>query len=184
MKKLKLSSSLKEHKDIHTQHGAFLLPHILCSQGKSQSMASKNRTIRKRKLNTPRTKCKQRSRRRDSLFRKAFEDCCECDADIFLMIRLKHNGQIFMFNSDSGWPPMQEDMVGTAGCKNGANIYILPLFQALAAKPDRVSLRISFNPRNMVAMVIQRTKLCWTHNLYRPLPINFLFYLEPRLNAR
>lgn len=110
MKKLKLSSSLKEHKDIHTQHGAFLLPHILCSQGKSQSMASKNRTIRKRNLNTPRTKCKQRSRRRDSLFRKAFEDCCECDADIFLMIRLKHNGQIFMFNSDSGWPPMQEDM--------------------------------------------------------------------------
>lgn len=112
MKKLKLSSSLREHKDIHTQHGAFPLPHILYSQGKSQSMASKNRTIRKRKLNTPRTKCKQRSRRRDSLFRKAFEDCCECDADIFLMIRLKHNGQIFMFNSDSGWPPMQEDMVG------------------------------------------------------------------------
>lgn len=112
MKKLKLSSLLKEHKDIHTQHGAFPLPHILCSQGKSQSMASKNRTIRKRKLNTPRTKCKQRSRRRDSLFWKAFEDCCECDADIFLIIRLKHNGQIFLFNSDSGWPPMQEDMVG------------------------------------------------------------------------
>jgi hypothetical protein len=74
-------------------------------------MASKNRTLRTRKLNTPRAKCQQRSRRRDSLFWKAFEYCCECDADIFLMIRLKHNGHIFMFNSDSRWPLMQ-DMVG------------------------------------------------------------------------
>ncbi|PKX99519.1 SRF-type transcription factor family protein [Aspergillus novofumigatus IBT 16806] len=73
-------------------------------------MASKNRTIRKRKLNTPRAKCQQRIRRRDGLFRKAFEYCCECDADIFLMIRLKHNGQIYMFNSDSRWPLMHEDM--------------------------------------------------------------------------
>jgi hypothetical protein len=102
MKKLKLSSSLKEHEDIHTQHGAFLFPHIFCSQGKSQSIASKNRTIRKRKLNTPRAKCQQRSRRRDSQFWKAFEYCCECDADIFLMIRLKHNGQNIYVQL--GWP--------------------------------------------------------------------------------
>jgi hypothetical protein len=54
MKKLKLGSSLKEYEDNHTQHGAFLFPHILCSQVKSQSMPSKNRTIRKRKLNTHR----------------------------------------------------------------------------------------------------------------------------------
>jgi hypothetical protein len=108
----KLSSSLKEHEGIHTQHDAFLYPHILFSQGRSQSMVSKNRIIRKWKLNTPRPKCQQGSRRRDSLFRKAFEYCCECDADIFLMARLKHNGQIFVFNSDSRWPLMQEDLVG------------------------------------------------------------------------
>jgi hypothetical protein len=28
------------------------------------------------------------------------------------MIRLKHNGQTFVFNSDSRWPVVQEDAVG------------------------------------------------------------------------
>ncbi|KAB8070338.1 hypothetical protein BDV29DRAFT_181055 [Aspergillus leporis] len=73
-------------------------------------MAAKKRTIGKRKLSTPRAIGQQRSRRRDSMFRKAFEYCCECDADIFLMIRLKHNGQTFIFNSDSNWPVVQEDV--------------------------------------------------------------------------
>ncbi|GFF94880.1 hypothetical protein IFM47457_10073 [Aspergillus lentulus] len=67
-------------------------------------------TFGKRKLNTPRAKRQQRSRRRDSLFWKAFEYCCECDADIFLMVRLKHNSQIFIFNLDSRWPLTQEDL--------------------------------------------------------------------------
>lgn len=30
----------------------------------------------------------------------------------FLMIWLKHNGQIFMFNSDSRWPSTREELVG------------------------------------------------------------------------
>jgi hypothetical protein len=75
-------------------------------------MAAKKKTIGKRKQNTPRAKSQQRTRRRDSLFRKAFEYCCQCDADISLMVRLKHNGQTFVFNSNSRWPVVQEDVVG------------------------------------------------------------------------
>lgn len=75
-------------------------------------MAAKKGTLGKRKKNTSRAKSQQRTRRRDCLFRKAFEYCCECDADISLMIRLKHNGQTFVFNSDSRWPVAQGDIVG------------------------------------------------------------------------
>jgi hypothetical protein len=74
-------------------------------------MAAKKRTIGKRKHNTSRAKSQQRTRRRDCPFRRAFEYCSECDADISLMIRLKHSGQTFVFNSDSRWPVAQGDIV-------------------------------------------------------------------------
>lgn len=35
------------------------------------------------------------------------------------MVRLKHNGQIFIFNSDSRWPLTQEDLVGICHWKQG-----------------------------------------------------------------
>ena len=46
------------------------------------------------------------------MFLKAFEYCRECDADICLMIRLKHNGQVVFFKSDSDWPFPEEQLVG------------------------------------------------------------------------
>jgi hypothetical protein len=62
------------------------------------------------------------------LFQKAFEYCCECDADVFLMVRLKHNGQIFLFNSDSRWPLTQEDLVGI--CHGNKERQLLLIYQS------------------------------------------------------
>jgi hypothetical protein len=47
-----------------------------------------------------------------TLFRKAFEFCQECNADVSLMVRLKENGEIYIFNSDNRWVPSQEGLVG------------------------------------------------------------------------
>jgi hypothetical protein len=70
------------------------------------------RTIRQRRSDSARAKNQQRGRRKDCLFLKAFEYCKECDADIFLMVRLKNNGQIFIFNSNDRWPPSPHELVG------------------------------------------------------------------------
>ncbi|PKX99516.1 uncharacterized protein P174DRAFT_509435 [Aspergillus novofumigatus IBT 16806] len=55
---------------------------------------------------------------RDTLFRKAFEFCQECNADVSLMVWLKENSQIYIFNSDSRWLPLQEGLGYTNGCKS------------------------------------------------------------------
>ncbi|KAB8261725.1 hypothetical protein BDV32DRAFT_121000 [Aspergillus pseudonomiae] len=60
----------------------------------------KLRSIRKRASNSPRSRRQQRAHRKDNLFFKCFEYCQECDADIFIMIRLRHNGQIQFCNSN------------------------------------------------------------------------------------
>ncbi|KAF7590251.1 hypothetical protein BBP40_003089 [Aspergillus hancockii] len=65
------------------------------------------RTIRRRQLDSTKSKCQQRNRRKIHLFLKAFEYCQEYDVDIFLTIRLRHNGQIVFFNSDGGWSSSQ-----------------------------------------------------------------------------
>ncbi|KAL2812660.1 hypothetical protein BDW59DRAFT_155231 [Aspergillus cavernicola] len=70
----------------------------------------KLRSIQKRISNSPRSRRQQRARRKDNLFFKSFEYCQECDADIFIMIRLRHNGQIQFFNSDDKWPPSLEEL--------------------------------------------------------------------------
>jgi hypothetical protein len=69
------------------------------------------RRIRRRLSNKKKAKRQQYSRRGDTLFRKAFEFCQECDADVSLMIRLRNNGRIFMFNSDDRWHPSPQDLV-------------------------------------------------------------------------
>ncbi|KAA8642725.1 uncharacterized protein ATNIH1004_009477 [Aspergillus tanneri] len=68
------------------------------------------RRIQKRLSNSSRSRRQQRARHKDSLFFKSFEYCRECDADIFIMVRLKQNGQIQFFNSDSKWPPSLEEL--------------------------------------------------------------------------
>ncbi|KAL4746337.1 hypothetical protein BDW72DRAFT_185085 [Aspergillus terricola var. indicus] len=54
----------------------------------------RSREIQKRFSNSPRSRSKQQARRKDSLCFKSFEYHQECDADIFIVIRLKQNGQI------------------------------------------------------------------------------------------
>jgi hypothetical protein len=73
---------------------------------------AKTRKIRHRQSNKPKAKHQQHKRRGDTLFRKAFEFCKECNADVSLMVRLKENGQIYIFNSDNRWFPSQEGLVG------------------------------------------------------------------------
>jgi hypothetical protein len=51
-------------------------------------------------------------RRRETLFKKAFEYSNQCDADIQLVVRMKKTGQIFALTSKSkGWPLSAEQLV-------------------------------------------------------------------------
>ncbi|PYH93822.1 hypothetical protein BO71DRAFT_380619, partial [Aspergillus ellipticus CBS 707.79] len=47
---------------------------------------ARSRRIRKRPLNSPRSRQQQRARRKENLFLKSFEYCQECDTDIFIML--------------------------------------------------------------------------------------------------
>ena len=69
--------------------------------------------IKKRRSDTPKAKNQQRCRRRTGLFKKAYEYGVECDADVCVVLRIRKNGQIFTFNSDSSghWPPPQQELV-------------------------------------------------------------------------
>jgi hypothetical protein len=62
--------------------------------------------VRKRRLDSQKAKRQQQGRRRKILFKKAYEYSLECDADVYISIRIKKNGRVFTFNSDSGrdWP--------------------------------------------------------------------------------
>ncbi|KAL5040790.1 hypothetical protein BDW71DRAFT_193097 [Aspergillus fruticulosus] len=88
------------------------------------------RRIRRCMSNQKKAKHQQNNQRGDTLFRKAFEFCQECDADVSLTVRLRNNGQIFMFNLDDRWHPSPQDL---------AAYYPVPLrvtWQELAAKYD------------------------------------------------
>ena len=66
--------------------------------------------VKKRRSDTPKAKNQQRCRHRTGLFKKAYEYGVECDADVCVVLRIRQNGQIFTFNSDSSghWPPPQQ----------------------------------------------------------------------------
>ena len=69
--------------------------------------------VTRRRLDTKRAKRQQQIRRKDNLFKKALEYSLECDAYVYLAIKIKKNGQIFTFNSDSTgeWPLPEAQMV-------------------------------------------------------------------------
>ncbi|KAJ5283395.1 hypothetical protein N7505_001375 [Penicillium chrysogenum] len=73
-------------------------------------MAAEQKTIRTRHSNSLKSIRQKQARRRNSLLRKSFEYCRECDADVFMMIRLKRNGQILFFNSCAQWPLSREQL--------------------------------------------------------------------------
>jgi hypothetical protein len=62
--------------------------------------------VRKRRLDSQKAKRQQQDRRKECLIKKAYEYSLECDADVYISIRIKKNGRVFTFNSDStrGWP--------------------------------------------------------------------------------
>jgi hypothetical protein len=71
------------------------------------------KVVRRRWLNTKRAKRQQQNRRKDNLFKKAREYSLEYGAYIYLAIKIKKNGRIFTFNSDSikEWPLLEAQMV-------------------------------------------------------------------------
>ena len=73
--------------------------------------------MRKRQLDTKRAKRQQRDRRKENLFKKAYEYSLECDADVYVSIRIKKQGRVFTFNSDSTrqWPLSEAQMVKLFG---------------------------------------------------------------------
>jgi SRF-type transcription factor (DNA-binding and dimerisation domain) len=72
------------------------------------------KTTMKRRSESPRAKRQQQGRRRESLFKKACEYSAECDAEVYLCVKIKGNGQIFSFNSENSreWLLSDEQMVG------------------------------------------------------------------------
>lgn len=84
------------------------------SVSKIAAMPSQStKIVRKRRLDTPRAKRQQRDRRRDTLFKKCCEYSLECCADVYISIRIRKDGRIFTFNSDSEgkWPISEAQMV-------------------------------------------------------------------------
>ncbi|KAE8148501.1 hypothetical protein BDV25DRAFT_131183 [Aspergillus avenaceus] len=73
-------------------------------------MATKTRTIRQRRVDNAKSRYQQRNRRMSSLFLKAFEYCHLCDADMSIKVRLRHNGEIVVFNSNDNWSPTQAQL--------------------------------------------------------------------------
>jgi hypothetical protein len=71
-------------------------------------------TATKRRSESPKAKRQQQDRRKESLFKKAYEYNTKCEAEVYLGIRIKKNGQIFIFNSENTreWLPKDEQMVG------------------------------------------------------------------------
>ena len=71
------------------------------------------KVVRRRRLDTKRAKRQQQTRRKDNLFKKAREYSLECGAHVYLAIKIKKNGRIFTFNSDSTgeWPLPEAQMV-------------------------------------------------------------------------
>ncbi|KAL3468765.1 hypothetical protein BJX99DRAFT_242722 [Aspergillus californicus] len=68
------------------------------------------KTIHRRASNKSKAKSQQHQRQADTLFYKAFEFSKECDADVMLVIQLKKNGQIYIFNSNNEWFPSQDNL--------------------------------------------------------------------------
>jgi len=56
--------------------------------------------------------CQKARRRRETLFKKISRYSAECDADVYLSIRMKKTGQIFTIATEAkDWPLSQDDLV-------------------------------------------------------------------------
>lgn len=66
-------------------------------------MSKKSTWIKRRQSESARTKAQQRSRRKRSLFKKAKEFVLECESDVFVAVRLRESGQMYIFDSSTEW---------------------------------------------------------------------------------
>jgi hypothetical protein len=68
---------------------------------------------KRRRLDTLKARRQQRARLRKTLFKKCHHYSIECDADVYIVLRLKGSGRIFTFQSDSteGFCPSLQDLV-------------------------------------------------------------------------
>lgn len=57
--------------------------------------------MKKRRSESARAKNQQRNRRKRSLFKKAKEFVHECESDVFLVVRVRKNGQMYIFDSST-----------------------------------------------------------------------------------
>jgi hypothetical protein len=64
-------------------------------------MSKESPCVKKRQSESARAKTQQQNRRKKSLFKKAKEFVLECDSDVFLVVRVRKNGQIYILDSSS-----------------------------------------------------------------------------------
>ena len=71
------------------------------------------RTKNPRRLQNAKAKNQQKRRRMHRLFAKAYRYSIYCDADVYVVLRTRRNGQIFSFvsNSIEGWSPSLQELV-------------------------------------------------------------------------
>lgn len=76
-------------------------------------MSQEPLSVKKRHSQTARAKAQQRQRRKRGLFKKAAEFCYECESDVFVAVRIRKTGQIYIFNSSpqSQWLNILPDLV-------------------------------------------------------------------------
>jgi hypothetical protein len=67
----------------------------------------------KRQSGSLKAKSQQRGRRRHTIFKKVRQYCVECDADAYLVLRIRQTGQMYTLTSrmTAGWPPSLEHLV-------------------------------------------------------------------------
>lgn len=53
----------------------------------------------------------QKRKRKQGLFTKAYGYSTYCDADIYVVLRIRKNDHIFSFTSDDGWSPSMQQLV-------------------------------------------------------------------------
>ena len=73
----------------------------------------KTQVVRKQQPESEKARRQQCYRRKDSLFKKAYEYSLDCDADVYVCIRIRKNGRVFTLNSDCGeaWPMSDQKLV-------------------------------------------------------------------------
>jgi hypothetical protein len=64
-------------------------------------MSKETPWVTKRQSESARAKNQQRNRRKRSLFKKAKEFVRECESDVFLVVRVRKNGQMYIFDSST-----------------------------------------------------------------------------------